>query len=117
MGNECRPIEKQSELAAEDQNFVDERQGFGWGDRCYKHFKAGTLKFARAACQKGLEAGPEPKVRGAILYNLALVDEQSGDKKAACEWLRQSLAVRPAVGVVQDRFNALDCRAVLAAQN
>jgi hypothetical protein len=117
VGNECKPIEKQSELAAEDQGFVDDRQGFGWGDRCYKHLKAGTLKFARAACQKGLDAGPEPKVRGAILYNLALVDEQVGDKKAACEWLRQSLAFRPGVSAVQDKFTALDCRAVLAVQN
>jgi hypothetical protein len=117
VGNECKPVEKPSELAAEDQSFVDERQGFGWGDRCYKHFKAGTLKFARAACQKGLELGPEPKVRGAILYNLALVDEQAGDKKAACEWLRQSLAVRPGIGAVQTKFNDLTCPAVLASSN
>jgi hypothetical protein len=117
VGNECKAVEKQSELAAEDQSFVDDRQGFGWGDRCYKHYKAGTLKFARAACQKGLDAQPEPKVRGAILYNLALVDEQAGDKKAACEWLRQSLAFRPGVGAVQTKFDGMDCKSILAAQN
>ncbi len=116
VGSECKPIPKQSELAPEDEAFVDERAGFGWGDRCYKHLKAGTLRYARAACQKGLEQGPEPKVRGAILYNLALVDESAGDKKAACEWLRQSLVVRPAVGAVQQKFDALECRAALSAQ-
>ncbi|HEX6276494.1 MAG TPA: hypothetical protein VFZ53_25810 [Polyangiaceae bacterium] len=113
-GKACKPIPKPSELAPEDVSFVDDRAGFHWGDRCYKHFKAGALPFARAACQKGLDAGPEPKVRGAILYNLALVDEASGDGKAACEWLRQSLAVRPGVGAVQSKFDALDCRKLLA---
>jgi hypothetical protein len=113
-GRECKPVPKPSELAPEDANFVDDRAGFHWGDRCYKHFKAGALPFARAACQKGLDAGPEPKVRGAILYNLALVDEAGGDPKAACEWLRQSLAVRPGVGAVQTKFDSLDCRKLLA---
>jgi hypothetical protein len=112
-GKECKPVPKPSELAPEDVGFVDDRAGFNWGDRCYKHFKAGALNYARAACQKGLDAGPEPKVRGAVLYNLALVDEASGDAKAACEWLRQSLAVRPGVGAVQSKFDSLDCRKLL----
>jgi hypothetical protein len=115
VGFECKPVEKPSELAPEDRDFVDDRAGFNWGDRCYKHFKAGALGYARAACHKGLEASPEPKVRGAILYNLALVDESSGDKKSACEWLRQSLAVRPGASAVQGKFDGLDCRALLSS--
>jgi hypothetical protein len=112
-GKECKPIPKPSELAPEDANFVDDRQGFNWGDRCYKHFHAGALSYARAACKKGLEMQPEPKVRGAILYNLGLVDEASGDKKAACEWIRESLAVRPGVAPVQAKFDALECKKLL----
>src|SRR5262245_799352 len=112
-GKECKPIPKPSELAPEDVGFVDDRAGFNWGDRCFKHFRAGALNYARAACQKGLEAGPEPKVRGAILYNMGLVDEATGDKKAACEWIRQSIAVRPGVAPVQVKFDALDCKKLL----
>jgi len=112
-GKECKPIPKPSDLAPEDVGFVDDRAGFHWGDRCYKHFKAGALNHARAACQKGLEAGPEPKIRGMILFNLGLVDEAAGDKKAACEWVRQSIAVRPGVTAVQAKFDGLDCRKLL----
>ncbi|HEY3494676.1 MAG TPA: hypothetical protein VGK73_08330 [Polyangiaceae bacterium] len=114
VGFECKPVEKPSELAPEDRDFVDDRNGFQWGDRCYKHFKAGALGYARAACTKGLEASPDAKVRAAITYNLGLVEEASGDKKAGCEWLRQSLAARPGVGAVQGKFDALDCKSVLA---
>lgn len=114
VGRECKPIEKPAELAPEDRDFVDDKAGAGWGNRCYAHFKNGALSFARAACQKGLEAGPEPKIRGAILYNAGLVDEAAGDAKSACEFFRQSLAVRPGVGAVRDKLEALGCKELLA---
>ena len=109
VGRECKPIEKPTELAPEDVSFVDEKAGFGWGNRCYTHFKNGALKYARAACQKGLEAGPDANTRGAILYNLGLVDEAAGDVKAACESFRLSLASRPGIGAVKQKYDALEC--------
>ena len=57
---------------------------------------------------------PEARIRGMILYNLALIDEATPDSKAACEWLRQSASVRPGVGAVQAKFDALKCRDLLA---
>lgn len=114
VGFECKPVDKPSELAPEDQTFVDDKNGVGWGNRCYAHFKAGALSFARAACKKGLEASPDDKTRGAILYNLGLVDEATGDKKASCEWFRQSLVARPNITAVKDKFEGMDCRAVLS---
>lgn len=109
----CAPIPKKTELAPEDQAFADDKRGAGWGNRCYQHLQAGALPFARAACQKGLEQDPEPKVRGAILHNLGLIDEATPDPKAACEWFRQSLAVRPGVGATQKKFDELKCRELM----
>lgn len=114
VGHECKPVEKPSDLAPEDRDFVDDKNGTGWGNRCYTHFKAGALSFARAACQKGLESGPDDKTRGAILYNLGLVDEATGDKKSSCEWFRQSLVARPGISAVKDKFEGLDCRTLLS---
>ena len=113
VDHECKPIEKKSALAPEDQNFVDDKNGAGWGNRCYAHLKSGALTFARAACGKALEQNPEPRIRGMVLYNLALVDEATPDAKSACEWLRQSEAARPGVKPVQDKFDALKCRDLL----
>ncbi|HEY4158866.1 MAG TPA: hypothetical protein VGM29_12245, partial [Polyangiaceae bacterium] len=41
--HECKPIEKTSTLAPEDQSFVDDKNGAGWGNRCYAHLKSGAL--------------------------------------------------------------------------
>ena len=109
-----KPLEKPSTLAPEDQSFVDDKNGVGWGNRCYAHLKSGALPFARAACEKGLEANPEPRIRAMILYNLALIDAATPDPKGACEWLRQSASLRPGVGAVQEKFDALQCRELLA---
>jgi len=114
VAHQCKAVEKPSTLAPEDQNFFDDKNGVGWGNRCYTHFKAGALPYARAACAKGLEANPEPRIRGMILYNLALIDEATPDPKAACEWLRQSTSARPGVGAVQEKFDSLKCRDLLA---
>jgi hypothetical protein len=112
--NECKPIEKPSALAPEDRDFIDDKNGIGWGNRCYSHFKAGVLNFARAACEKGLTVNPDDKTRGALLYNLGLVDEATGDKKSSCEWYRQSLVARPNIGAVKDKFESLNCRELLS---
>ena len=114
VAHQCKAVEKPSVLAPEDQSFVDDKNGVGWGNRCYAHFKSGALPFARAACAKALEANPEPRIRGMILYNLALIDEATPDPKGACEWLRQSASVRSGVSAVQEKFDALKCRELLA---
>jgi len=112
VNHECKAIEKPSQLAPEDQNFVDDKNGVGWGNRCYAHFKSGALPFARAACQKGLEANPEPRYRGMILFNLGSIEEAT-DPKAACEWFRQSIAARPNA-TVEERFKTLRCAELLS---
>jgi hypothetical protein len=109
VDKKCEPVPKPSELAVEDQSFVDEKNGFGWGDRCFRHYKAGALPYARAACDKALESNPDANTRGAILYNYALVEEASGDPVAACDKLARSLVVRdnPAV---KKKIEALGCK-------
>lgn len=107
----CRPIgPKTATLAPEDEGFVDSRGGFEWGNRCYVHFKAGRLANARAACQKGLGMSPPPDVRGAILYNAALVEEADGDTALACRYIRESLSARDS-GAVRRKLTALGCSA------
>jgi len=107
----CRPSgPKTATLASEDKGFVDSRGGFEWGNRCYVHLKAGRLANARAACQKGLGMSPTPEVRGAILYNMALVEEADGDTALACRYIRESLAARDS-GPVRRKLAALGCSA------
>ena len=106
---ECRPVApKAASLAPEDKGFVDSRGGFEWGNRCYVHLQAGRLSNARAACSKGLDMSPAPSVRGAILYNMALVEEADGDKPLACRYMRESLSARDS-GPVRRKLEALGC--------
>jgi len=118
VGKECKPVDKPSELAAEDKNFTDDKGGVGWGTRCFSHFKAGSFHYARAACQKGLEIGPSDDTRAAILYTFALVEEKSGDPIAACEKLSQSLSLREGkadkavIKVLRDKIENLKCAEV-----
>jgi hypothetical protein len=108
VGKECKPVDKPSKLSPDDENFVDEKNGFGWGSRCYAHLKAGALPFARAACKKGLESSPDTNTKASILYNYALVEKGSGDPIAACEFLSQSNAIRSS-SAVQKEIDALKC--------
>jgi hypothetical protein len=114
-GKTCVPIPKPSNLASEDASYVDDKQGVGWGTRCYMHLKAGALPFARAACQKGLDAGPTDATRGAILFNYALIEEKAGDPVAACEKLSQSMAVHPNKDV-QKKADGMKCSQMLNQQ-
>ena len=115
VGKECKPVEKPVKLSPEDEKFVDDKQGFGWGTRCYTHLKSGALPFARAACQKGLEQNPDAQTKGAILFNYALVEDAGGDPVAACELLSQSLTVRPNKDV-QKKVDNMKCAELLKAQ-
>lgn len=106
---ECKPIPpKTATLAPEDEGFADTRGGYEWGNRCFTHFRAGRLANARAACQKGLAMSPAPDVRGAILYNMALVEEADGDTALACQYGRESLSVRDN-GAVRKKLASLAC--------
>jgi hypothetical protein len=51
---------------------------------------------------------PAPNVRGAILYNMALVEEADGDKPLACRYMRESLSARDS-GPVRRKLEALGC--------
>jgi hypothetical protein len=115
VGKKCEAIEKPSKLASEDESFVDDKNGFGWGTRCYMHLKAGALPFARAACQKGLESNPDAGTRAAILFNFGLVEEAAGDPVAACEKFSQSMAVKSSAAI-QKKTDALKCTELLKPQ-
>lgn len=107
-GKGCEPAPKESSLAPEDAGFVDSRGGFEWGNRCFLHVRAGRIANARAACNKGLAMSPEPDIRGAILFNLALAEEADGDVAAACSYLESSLLSRDS-GPVRRKKEALGC--------
>jgi tetratricopeptide (TPR) repeat protein len=113
VGKECKPLEKPKELAPEDQAFTDDKRGFGWSSRCYNHYRAGALPYARAACDKALEADPEPSVKAIVLFNYGLVEKASGDPPAACDKLGRSLALRgekdPGRAAVQKEMDKLQC--------
>jgi hypothetical protein len=116
VGRECKPIEKRLELAPEDVGFTDSHGGVDWGNKCYAHYKNGALAYARAACEEAIKMDPEPKTKGAILYNRGLLEEAAGDLKAACEAYRQSSVARPGNKPVTEKFDKLECRKQLAQE-
>jgi hypothetical protein len=116
VGRECKPIEKKAELAPEDVGFTDTHGGADWGNKCYVHYKNGALAYARAACDEAVKANPEPKVKSAILYNRGLLEEASGDIKAACEAYRASLVANSGNKPVTQKFEKLECRKALTQE-
>jgi hypothetical protein len=94
-------------LAPQDVDFRDARGGWGWGDRCFLHIKAGRLANARAACDRGLAEASDANVRGALLYNLGLIEERSGNPDAARARYEESLRARPGNAVVAKALAAL----------
>jgi tetratricopeptide (TPR) repeat protein len=112
VGKECKPVEKPSELAPDDQSFVDDKNGYGWSVRCYNHYRAGALPYARAACQKALEANPNAETRGMALYNYALVENASGDPVGACKLLSQALNARDSA-TARKKTEELACKELM----
>jgi hypothetical protein len=112
VGKACKPVEKPEALAPDDAKFVDEKKGFGWSNRCFLHFRAGALPYARAACKRGLDAGPDDQTKGALFFNWALVEEATGDPLGACRMLGQSMAVRPNK-VVEQKAEKMKCAELL----
>lgn len=85
-----------SGIPAQDRGFVDQRQGWGWSDRCWKNLHAGNLATAKTECTKGLEIAPATGgPRPSLLYNLGLIAEKAGDMPGARKYFEQSLALRP----------------------
>jgi hypothetical protein len=82
-------------LAPDDDGFIDKRGGWGWGDRCWIHIKAGKWGWARAECDRGMAMNPaSPQPRASLLYNLGLIEKGSGNVDAARRYFQQSLALR-----------------------
>lgn len=96
-----------AQLAPEDRGFEDTEGGRGWGNRCYAHLGAGRLQQAQAACEAGLAAAEQDRVRGAILYNLGRIAEARGERREAIERYEDSLDVRPGNAIVEERLRRL----------
>jgi tetratricopeptide (TPR) repeat protein len=77
------------------------------GDQCFAAFRSGRYDAARDLCLRGLEAGPDANVRGAILYNLGRVAEAQRASALAARYYRRSLDARPGNEVVQRRLDQL----------
>ncbi len=85
-----------SELAPADVDLVERHGGWDWGNRCYRHIKAGQLAWAKAACDRGLAMGPRsPDPRASILYNLGVIEERRGNVRAARAYFKESVDLRP----------------------
>ncbi len=73
------------------------------------HLRARRLDNAGAACERGLLAQGPASVRGALLYNMGLIEEIGGDAHAACDWLKQSIVVRPDSAATLKKLETLGC--------
>ncbi len=78
-----------------------------WGTQCVEHMRAGRLEDARAACEHGLDETTKPAARGALLYNLGVIAQRSGDTAAARKHFEASLAARPGNAAVRKALAAL----------
>ena len=97
----CRP--RGSSLAPEDVKFRDRKRGLGWSNRCYKHYKAGHLAFAEAACRKGIkvahrategtygEDAKATKALGQLFYNMAKIYERRGLDRQVLKYALQAM--------------------------
>lgn len=84
----------QRSLALEDWLYRDQRQGWGWSDRCWNHLHAGRLAAADAACRRGLAVAPAgAQSRRSLNYNLGLLAEKRGDAHQAALWTARALTV------------------------
>lgn len=103
-----KPTSRPEDLAPEDVSGADRRTAADWGNRCFLHIQAGAQRSARAACDRGLAQESPPNIRGAILYNMGLVEEKDGNVSAACSAYRKSLEIRPNP-VVSGKYRELGC--------
>jgi hypothetical protein len=82
-------------LSTNGQKLGNKQGGRDWGERCFRHLKAGELESAHADCEAGLLSNPEPATQGAIYYNLGLIAEKRGQSELASQHYSKSIAVRP----------------------
>jgi hypothetical protein len=82
-------------LPPEDAGFVDTRGGWGWGDKCWIHIKAGKWGWAKAECDQGMAMSPaSPQPRASLLYNEGLIAKAAGRVGDARRNFVDSLALR-----------------------
>ena len=82
-------------LADADLGFVDTRGGWGWGDKCWTHLKAGMWGWAKAECDQGMAMNPaSPQPRASLLYNEGLVAKAAGNIDQARGDFTASLVLR-----------------------
>lgn len=78
-----------------------------WGTQCVQHMRADRLDDARAACERGLAETTKPAARGALLYNLGVIAQRSGDTATARKHFEASLTARPGNAAVRKALAAL----------
>jgi serine/threonine-protein kinase len=101
------PQPETSGLHPDDRDFVDDRGGMGWSDRCFYHLTAERWDAAHAACERGLEIATEPEVRSSLYYNLGRIAQGQGDTEAARQGYMKSLELRPDNPAVRSRLESL----------
>lgn len=73
---------------------VDHGDGKGWGNHCFREFKAGHHDDAFAACEHALTLATSATTRAAIFHSLGLIAVAKGNRPAAVAYFRTSLELR-----------------------
>jgi tetratricopeptide (TPR) repeat protein len=84
------------------------RLAAAWSGRGYALMHAGDIKGARRDVTYALEHTQTDSARGAIWYNLALLEEKAGGKTAALEAINKSLRYRPQNKAARPKQKSLD---------
>lgn len=78
-----------------------------WGEMSYSYNKLGRYGDALAAAQQAVELGGEPKMLGAVYYNIGTAQQKLGNEAEAIEAYETSLELRPGHKTVIRRLKAL----------
>jgi serine/threonine-protein kinase len=101
------PPRPPASLAPEDVALVGPGNASKLGNACFLHFRAGRYEPGRAACYRGLDLDASDNVRGALYYNLCMIEHNEGRIEQARWYCRKSLEVRPGNEAVIKRLAVL----------
>jgi serine/threonine-protein kinase len=101
------PARRPATLDLADAPFAAQRNASKLGDACFNHWKAARYDAGRAACYQALEFAESDRVRGALYYNLCLIEQAEARLDGARWYCRKSLEVRPDNEIVTRRLEAL----------
>jgi type IV secretory pathway VirB10-like protein len=78
-----------------DADFVEKDGGWGWWEKCDDRYNMRKLPQALHACEQGLKAAKNKKIKAALLFTMGRICEKAKDYDGARTFYAKSLKVHP----------------------